>query len=114
MQNISLDHIEPSQLKNFLKKICIVNNRHAKEDTYLETEDKEMLRVRVQELEKELQQTREEKCRILKENRNKIDELNTALLSVKTEINELLQAKKEREMRVKNLEMGVRKSSRVN
>jgi|TARA_B100001964_G_scaffold244968_1_gene329115 chromosome segregation ATPase len=111
MQNISLDHINPSDLKNFLRKICIVSSRHVREDKYLGTATKEMLRARVQELEKELRQIREEKDSALKENRDKINELNIDLLSIKTKINELLQAKKEKEMRVKNLEIKLRKNS---
>ena len=82
-----------------------------REDKYLGTATKEMLRARVQELEKELRQIREEKDSALKENRDKINELNIDLLSIKTKINELLQAKKEKEMRVKNLEIKLRKNS---
>jgi len=82
-----------------------------REDKYLGTATKEMLRARVQELEKELRQIREEKDSTLKENRDKINELSIDLLSIKTKINELLQAKKEKEMRVKNLEIKLRKNS---
>jgi seryl-tRNA(Sec) selenium transferase len=111
MQNTSLGYIEPSQLKIFFRKLCIVSGRYAEEDNYMETATKEMLKARVQELEEELQQIREEKDMAVKENKDKINELSLALLSIKTEINELLEAKKEREMKVKGLERRMRKTS---
>ncbi len=88
MQNTSLEHIDPSNLKNFFRKLCIVSDRYAEENNYPETATKEMLRARVQELEEELQLAREEKDKTLEENRNKINELNLAVLSIKTEIND--------------------------
>ena len=109
MQNISLEHINPSNLKNFFRKLCIASSRYTEKYNYPKTAAKEMLRARVQELEEELQQTREEKDEALEENRNKINELNLAVLSIKTEINELLQAKKEKEIRMRNLDSKVRR-----
>ncbi len=108
MQNTSLEHINPSHLKNFFRKLCILSSKYAEKDNYLETATEEMLRARVQELEEELQLAREEKDKTLEENRNKINELNLAVLSIKTEINELLQAKEEKELRMKNLDRKMR------
>ncbi len=110
MQNTSLANINPLYVKNFFRKLCVASSRCVREDKYLETATREMLKARVQELEEELQQIREEKDMALKENRNKIDELNLALLSIKTEVNELLQAKKEKEMRFMNLSGRIRKT----
>lgn len=110
MQNTSLEHIRNLQLKNFFRKLCIVSRRHAEKNNYLETATKEMLKSRVQELEEELQQIREEKDMTLKENRNKINELNLAVLSIKTQINVLLQDKNEKEIRMNNLSRKIRET----
>lgn len=122
MQNASLDNINPSNLKNFFSKLCIVNDRYAGRElaaynvniefgqlkkyksSHITTE--KMLSSKIQKLEEELQQTREEKNRALGENRNKINELNDALVSIKTVIHELLEAKKQR---IRHLERKIRK-----
>lgn len=110
MQNISLDHIDLTNLKNFFRKLCLVSARYTKKDKYIETVTKEMLKVRVQKLEEEVHKAEEERDRALEENRNKINQLNGALISVKTKMNELLQAKKEKAIRTRNLEKKIRKT----
>jgi len=104
MQNYSLDGINPLFLKNFLRKLCIVVSRYSNKDKILETATKDMLTVRIMELEEELHQTRQERNTILHENRNKIIELNSSLLSIKTQVNKLLEAKRKREERTEYLE----------
>jgi len=112
MQNTSLDDINPSNLKNFFKKLCRVNNGYKGRElaaynvniefdqlkkyksSHITTE--KVLSSKVQKLEEELQQIREEKNKALGENRNRIDELSGAIVSIKTVIHELLEAKKQR------------------
>ncbi len=122
MQNISLDSINPSDVKDFLRKLSIVNNRYVKKEqakhdlqAQLEelerykvynTETEHKLRDRLLQLEEELQKVREERDRALVENRNKIDELSNSLTSVKTVVKELLQDKKEK---IKHLEKKIKK-----
>src|SRR3989338_8154742 len=106
MQNTSLENINPSNLKNFLIKLSIASSRYAKKgfaasNLELENAEEKELRCRIQQLEKELQQTREERDKALEDNRNKISELSNALSSVKTTMIGLLESKKER---VKHLE----------
>ena len=126
MQNASLDDINPSNLKNFFKELCIVNDRYAGRElavydrkiefvqlkkyksSHITTE--KMLSSKIQKLEEELQQTREEKNRALGENRNRINELNDALVSIKTLIHEMLEAKKQR---IKHLERKIRKEVKI-
>ena len=126
MQNASLDNINPSNLKNFFKELCIVNNRYAGRElasyniniefdqlkkyksSHITTEN--MLSLKIQKLEEELQQTREEKNRALGENRNRINELNDALVSIKTVMRELLETKKHR---IKHLERKIRKDVKI-
>ena len=126
MQNASLDNINPSNLKNFFKELCIVNDRYAGRElaaynmnlefgqlkkyksSHITTEN--MLSLKIQKLEEELQQTREEKNRALGENRNRINELNDALVSIKTVMRELLEAKKQR---IRHLERKIRKEVKI-
>ena len=49
------------QILDFFRKLCIASSRYAEKYNYPETATKEMLRARVQELEEELQQIKEEK-----------------------------------------------------
>ena len=114
MQNTSLENISVSNLKNFLIKICIAN-KYAKKDfaagnLELENAAEKELRCRIQQLEKELRQTTEERDKVLKENGDSINELGIALLSIKTRMNEILEAKKEREDKIKQLEAKIRRT----
>ncbi|HJO02252.1 MAG: hypothetical protein QGI89_00695 [Candidatus Woesearchaeota archaeon] len=110
MQNISLDHTDIANLKNFFRKLCLVSTRYTKKDKSTETATKEMLKIRVLELEEEVHKAKEERDKALEENKNKINQLNGALISVKIKMNELLQAKKEKEIRTRNLERKIRKT----
>ena len=107
MQNISLDDIDASNLKNFFRKLCSVSSKY--EDTSLDKSTKDILRVRIKQLEEELQQAIEENNKILKDNRRKINELNFSLLSIKAKVNELLQDRKRRDIRIRSLERKISK-----
>jgi len=110
MQNISLDSIDASNLKNFFRKLCIASSSYENEDTSLENATKDMLKVRVNQLEVELKKEIESKNKVLEENSNKINELNFSLLSIKAKMNELLQARKNRDIRVRSLENKINKT----
>lgn len=109
MQNISLDNIDASNLKNFFRKLCIASSGYEKEDASLEKATKDILKVRIRQLEEELKKAIEGKNKVLKENRNRINELNFSLLSVKAKMNELLQARKRRDVRIRSLERKINK-----
>ena len=109
MQYTSLDNINPINLKSFFRRLCIVSNRYVHKDKQLETTTKRMLSSRVKQLEEQLQLATEEKNSVLKENRNKINELNIALIPLKEQINKLLQAKTDRQERFKHLESKIKK-----
>lgn len=117
MQNASLENISLSSLKNFLIKLSTASNRHTKKEhiayseTQFENAAKKELIGRIQQLEKELQQAKEERDKALNENRNDINELGIALLSIKARMNEILEAKKERECKIKQLEAKIRRMS---
>ena len=99
------------QARNFFRKLCIAY-RNLSHDDFPETDSKEMLKTKIRELEKELKLAREEKDNALSENRNKIDELTVALLSIKTKVNELVQAKREKEKRLRDLSGRIRREAR--
>jgi uncharacterized Zn finger protein (UPF0148 family) len=103
MQNASFDGINPSDLKNFLRELCIVSNRYTKKDEKLETANKELLMARIHELENELYKTKGEKDAASKENKDKIDELTASLLSIKTRMDGLLEAEEEEKAKEANI-----------
>ena len=96
MQNVSMDTINPSNLRNFFEKLCKVSYRHESRGKHPIIVEDVKLYSRVKSLENELVKTKEERDQALMENRNKIDELNSALVSMKSIIHELLEAKKNR------------------
>ena len=110
MQNISFDNISPSDMKDFLKKLSVVSNRHANEDKISGTAEERKLHTRIYELEKELQKTKKERDEAVEENRIKINELNDALVSMKTLIHKLLEDKKQR---IRHLEGKIRKEVKI-
>lgn len=59
---------------------------------------------KIKELEHELGQVRTERDRALGENKEKIHELNLALLSIKTRMEKFIEHKREREKRIRELE----------
>jgi septal ring factor EnvC (AmiA/AmiB activator) len=112
MEQYSWDDTSFSNLKSFVKKLCVVFNRHTEKGHYANDlgiqltkgSTEKILRAKIQQLEDNLEQTKKEKDKALNENRKKIDELNLALLSVKTKIKELIHYKKERDKKLKDLE----------
>ena len=141
MEQHSLEHINPSEVKHFFGKLCLVTGRYAKKhhavnhlqkhldqikkhpvgkklhpkyvkelksrindvldaerrisssgtaETFLERE----LSLKVEELEQELRKTRIEKDKAVGENKEKISEVSTALLSIKTRLSKLIQTEK--------------------
>ena len=104
MQNISLDDIDASNLKNFFRKLSITSSRYGTEDANLEKATKDILKARIGQLEEELNKAIEGKNKVLKENRSRINELNFSLLSIKAKMNELLQARRRRDVRIRSLE----------
>lgn len=109
MQNISFDNINASNLKSFFRKLCSISSRYENEDVILEKSTKDMLRVRIKQLEEELKKAIEGKNKVLKENRSRINELNFSLLSIKAKLNELLQDRKKRDIRIRSLERKISK-----
>jgi|TARA_B100001964_G_scaffold29367_1_gene29964 hypothetical protein len=108
----SWNDISHSNLKKFVRKLCIVINRSSEKEHYADdlgiplenVSTKEVLKAKIQHLEHELQKTKKEKDNALNENKKKIDELNIALLSIKTQIKEIIHYKKERNKRLRSLE----------
>jgi len=107
MQN-SLSSVNPSDLKNFLKKLCIVSKRYGKEidaarklqiktSGSSEIEIEKSLLDKVNRIEQDLLRINENRDKMLKEDEDKIDKLNATLMSVQAEISRLVQAKKEKE-----------------
>lgn len=109
MQNISLDNIDASNLKIFFRKLCNASSRYENEDASLEKAKKDILKVRIGQLEEELKKVIEGKNKVLRENRRRINELNFSLLSVKGKVNKLLQDRKRRDIRVRSLEKKINK-----
>ncbi|MFH0868496.1 MAG: hypothetical protein V1831_04235 [Candidatus Woesearchaeota archaeon] len=105
----SFENINPSNLKNFVRKLSAVSGKYPKAKPYKipETATENELRDTIYQLGDELQKTKEERDMAVEDNRNKIDELTNALASVKTTIKDLLEAKKER---VKHLERKIRET----
>jgi len=108
----SWDDISHSNLKKFVRKLCIVINRSSEKEHYAddlgiplnEVSTEKGLKAKIQHLEEELKQTKKEKDKALNENKKQIDELNLALLSIKTQIKEIIHYKKEKNKRLRSLE----------
>jgi len=105
MQN-SLDAINPSDLKDFFRKLSVVSNKHQTSGT--PTEKKQQSRIH--QLEADLAKTERDRDKALGENRSRINELNDALVSMKTIIHEMLEAKKHR---IQHLERKIGKEVKI-
>ena len=97
-------------MKDFLKKLSVVSNKHMHQHKISGTAEERKLYTRIYELEKELQKTKKERDEAVEENRIKINELNDALVSMKTLIHELLEDKKQR---IRHLERKIRKEVKI-
>lgn len=122
-QGVSFGNADPLKVKALLRKICIVSGGYAKKEGYIYelgivpkkfegpyTSAEKVLRSKIEQLENELKQAREEKNKAVNENRSRINELNMALLSVKTSIRELIHYKQERDRKMRKLEMKIIKT----
>lgn len=110
MHNISLDSINPSNLKKFFKALCVASARRQNKYKTSVTGEERELKAKIYQLENELHKTRKERDIALLENRNRINELNGALIAIKTVIHELLEAKKRR---INHLERKIGKEVRI-
>ena len=108
MENVSLDNINPSDLKSFFKKLSVVSNKHTHQISGTPTEKK--LQSRIHQLENELNKTKNQRDNALGENRSRINDLNDALVSLKTVIHEMLEAKKHR---IRHLERKIGKEVKI-
>lgn len=104
----SLDNINPSNLKKFFRELCIIYSRHPTieqipqpntlnldnlkkyRNSYVTTEN--MLKSKIQQLEEELQLTKEEKSKALEENKRRIDNLSDELMSIKNRVQNLIKS----------------------
>tara|TARA_Y100000310_G_scaffold264740_1_gene275480 strand:+ start:185 stop:550 length:366 start_codon:yes stop_codon:yes gene_type:complete len=108
----SWNDISHSNLRKFVRKLYTVINRSSEKEHYADdlgiplenASTKQVLKTKIQQLEHELQKAKKEKDHALNENKKKIDELNIALLSIKTQIKEIIHYKKERNKRLRSLE----------
>jgi len=114
MQNISLDNINPSDLKDFFKNLSVVSTKHEHEHEHQHqisgTPTEKKLQSRIHELEADLAKTKRDRDHALGENRSRIKELNDALVSMKTIIHEMLEAKKHR---IRHLERKIGKEVKL-
>ena len=128
---MELDYIHPSRIKNFFRHICAISLRyvkksHAKEfvnseqklpavfskkykKESLKTDDANQLKARINELEEHIEQLTLERDKAIEKNKAKIDDLNLALLSIKTKVQDLLHLKSMRERRIRELEHKINK-----
>jgi len=125
-----LQDIDSSEIKHFFKHICIVSNNPVRKKRHFDVkkkyvEPKKMhelakiqrsaekeLKDNIPNLEYELQHVRKERDKAVGENREQIQELNVAVLSVKTKLHNYIEEKKERARRMKELEEKIRRKVR--
>lgn len=80
--------------------------------TRAETAKEKGLLEKIDELEHELQQAKQERDNAIEQNRKQIHELNDALLSIKMRMENLIEHKKEREERIMELEKKIKSKVR--
>jgi prefoldin subunit 5 len=152
MEEHSLEHVNPSQLKSFVRKLCIISSRYEKKQKAVENLDKHVdklakskkikksdalsglrskidevldaekkimgyrkselsvekdLKIRIENLEKDLLQARTERDKAVKYNRERIKEINDSLTSIKSKITEVADSKRERTRRLAELEQKI-------
>ena len=110
MENVSLDNINPSGLKDFVKKLSVVSTRHENKTELSGTAEEGKIQSRIHQLEEALAKTQRDRDKALGENRSRINELNDALVSMKTIIHEMLEAKKHR---IRHLERKIGKEVKI-
>ena len=129
---MELDYIHPSRIKDFFRHICAISPRYVKKShprefassderhltvvpvkkykkESLKTNDANQLKSRINELEERIEHLTLERDTAIEKNKIKIDDLNLALLSIKTKVQDLLHLKSMRERRIRELEHKINK-----
>ena len=111
-----MENIKPSDIKYFFRKLSAAYYRHvsprcvSRDDVSKAMIEDRKLQAKIHNLEEELCKTTGERDRALSENRDKINELNEALVSMKALIHGLLESKKQR---VRHLERKIRREVKI-
>ena len=98
----------PKELVNSEQRLPAVFSKKYKKDS-LKTDDANQLKARINELEDHIEQLTLERDTAIDKNKAKIDDLNLALLSIKTKVQELLHLKSIRDRRIRELEHKINK-----
>lgn len=98
-----------SQLKSKINEVLGSEKKILGNKKLQATKENELI-GKISSLERELEQARLERDNALEENKQKIHELNIALLSVKTRMEKLIEHKREREKRIRELEKKINKN----
>lgn len=109
--------------RKLLKNICIITHQYSEKEKFIQKEGikpkryegpytsaEAALRARIEQLEEDLLKTSEERDAALEENRAKIDELKSHLLTMKEGLKALIRAKMEKEKRIRQLEDKIRQT----
>jgi len=148
MEPYPLNNINPSQLKNFVRELCIISSRYAKKQKAVEDLDRHLEKIKkpkgiklqkehiaklmpkinkvveaekmlltkhseeakekqfreqIKRLENDLYQARKERDKAKDENKHKIDQLATTVISIKERISNIIRAKMQKEKRINEL-----------
>ena len=106
LKHLENKHFKTSENQRF--SVPQKSKRFSREINKSEAAIEKELKDKIFQLEHELHQTRQERDKSIGENREQIHELNVSLLSIKTRMNEILEHKKQRERRVRELERKIR------
>jgi hypothetical protein len=118
MQNfVSFSDSNPMLARRLLKNICIISEQNKDKKEYVQhlgivpkhysgpySQTEIALKARILQLEEDLLKTSEERDSALEENRQKVEELNLSLLSVKEELHKIKLSRARKELRFKQLE----------
>jgi len=126
-QYFSFDGVNTPQAKKLLKRLSLISTGYDKKEGYIEslgikskqykgpyTPAEKALTAKVQQLEEEVLRISEERDAALEENRRRIDELNSALLSVKEGLEKLDRAKRRKEKRIILIEEKINETVKLN
>ena len=100
-----------SQLKSKINEVLGSERKILGNKKLMNAKENELI-GKINSLERELEQARLERDSALEENKQKIHELNIGLLSVKTRMEKLIEHKREREKRIRELEKKINKKAR--
>ena len=104
---MSLSYTDIDKLKEKIRKAIDHERKYAK---FFKADDKETqeLRSRMNALEQELANDREEKQKIVSENDDKVKQLTESLTSIKNQMRHLLMERAKRHQRLKSLEKKIK------